>query len=190
MSMYGYDGTLYDGDSGVPTGMGFLGAVAATMGELGTGSYAVVNTNDPPPAGDLKVRSGAGTSYSQIGGVDKGGVVEIIDEANDDQGRFWAKVRWAGGRWPAIEGWVAGWLLKETNAPSPIAPNGGGLVIPTIPSLPGGATVDPGGVPGAPVQPGNLKPASSTDAGMSTGAKVGIVVGVLALGGLAYYALK
>lgn len=172
---FGYDGLGDEAFDSFDSAGGFapvgMGAVAATMGEIGVGMLARVATNDPAPLGDLNARSGPGTSYGKVGGVDKDGIVRVLDLAEDSQGRSWAKVSWPGGRNPGFgEGWVAGWLLES--APDAPAPG-----------------PDPDAPPPVPVPGGGYTPASTrTSGGMSTGAKVGIAAGVAALAGLAWYA--
>lgn len=75
---------------------------------------ATVTTNDPPPSGDLIVRSGPSMASPQIGGAEKNGTVDVLTwNAGTADGSTWAKVRWAGGnRWPKIEGYVKRQFLK------------------------------------------------------------------------------
>ena len=89
---------------------------------------AVVTTNDPAPDGDLRIRSGPGTSYDQIGGAEKGGTVGILGFSDDGA---WANVVWPGGlRLSAASGWVAARFLVEIPA----------SVDPVVPPHPGGLT--------------------------------------------------
>jgi hypothetical protein len=64
---------------------------------------AVVTTHDPPPAGDLKVFDAV--NGKQIGGVDKGGTVTVL-QWNADGANQWARVAWTGGRGKAVTGYV------------------------------------------------------------------------------------
>lgn len=75
---------------------------------------ATVTTNDPPPSGDLIVRSGPSMASPQTGGAEKNGTVDILTwNAGTADGSTWAKIRWGGGsRWPAIEGYVKRQYLK------------------------------------------------------------------------------
>ena len=75
---------------------------------------ATVTTSDPPPSGDLIVRSGPSASSPQIGGAEKNGKVDVLTwNAGTSGGETWAKIRWAGGsRWPRIEGYVKQRFLK------------------------------------------------------------------------------
>lgn len=73
-------------------------AGGTTLPSPPTGKKAIVTTKDPSPAGDLIVRDRP--NGSQIGGADKDGTVTILQDVDVT----WAKVSWAGGRWPAVEG--------------------------------------------------------------------------------------
>lgn len=73
------------------------------------GARAVVTTNDPPPSGDLIVRSSASASAPQIGGAEKNGTVTVLDTSD----AVFAKISWAGGdRWPPVTGFARKAFLK------------------------------------------------------------------------------
>lgn len=164
-----YDATL------TPDSTVGMGDFAAWLGAGGS-RFATVATNDPPPDGDLKIRSGPGSSYAQIGGAEKDGTVTILDLSEDGE---WAQIAWAGGmRRPAATGWAATRFLLETNEPP--------LFGPPPPALPGVLIEPPIGPAPAP-SPGGLKPASNKDdEGIST--PVLVVAGV-AIVGLGIYLL-
>ena len=82
---------------------------------------AVVTTNDPAPAGDLRIMSAPthGSGGAQVGGAEKAGKVDILtwnagtSAANNktassgEEGVIWSYVRWPGGsRLPAATGYV------------------------------------------------------------------------------------
>lgn len=77
--------------------------VAAGADAVG-GILAIVDTQDPAPAGDLAIRSGASDEAPIIGGAEKGGTVIVLDgNASAD----FAKVQWDGGpRRPAATGFA------------------------------------------------------------------------------------
>lgn len=67
------------------------------------GTAARVTTNDPPPSGDLIIRSGPSASSPQIGGAEKDGVVFILGDA----GNGFSQISWPGGtRLPAADGFA------------------------------------------------------------------------------------
>jgi len=75
-------------------------------------SLATVTTSDPPPSGDLVVRSAPDDSATQIGGAEKDGIVQVL---NWSAGPNYAQISWGGGsRWPAITGYVHSAYLKPT----------------------------------------------------------------------------
>lgn len=161
-----YDATL---TTDATVGMGDFASWLAAGGS----KFARVATNDPPPDGDLKIRSGPGTSYDQIGGAEKDGIVTILDLSDDGN---WARIAWGGGvrRAPAT-GWAATRFLLETDEPPPFGP-------PPPPALPGVIIEPPSGpiAPG-PSKPGGLTPASTKEEGIPTP--------VLALAGVAIVGL-
>lgn len=159
-----YDATL---TPDATVGMGDLASWLAAGGS----KFARVATNDPPPDGDLKIRSGPGTSYDQIGGAEKDAIVTILDVSEDGS---WARIAWGGGvrRAPAT-GWASTRFLLETDEPPPFGP-------PPPPALPGVIIEPPAPIGPAP-RPGNLKPASEKDEGIPTP--------VLALAGVAIVGL-
>lgn len=74
---------------------------------------AVVTTNDPPPSGDLVIRSAPSGTAPQIGGAEKNGTVTLLDTSDPT----WAKISWSGGsRWPAITGYARKAYLRENGA--------------------------------------------------------------------------
>lgn len=78
-----------------------------------TGPKAIVTTNDPPPSGDLIVRSGPSMSSPQIGGAEKNGIVTVLDDSDD----VFAKIQWSGGtRWPAVTGFSKKQFLRPLDA--------------------------------------------------------------------------
>lgn len=64
---------------------------------------ARVTTNDAPPAGDLIVRSAPSATAPQIGGADKGAIVNVL---RDLPGTEFAEIETAGGRWKAVKGFA------------------------------------------------------------------------------------
>lgn len=73
---------------------------------------AVVTTNDPPPSGDLIIRSSPSGTAQQIGGAEKNGTVTILDASDPT----WAKVSWSGGsRWPAVTGYARKAYLRDSS---------------------------------------------------------------------------
>jgi hypothetical protein len=60
------------------------------------------------------VMSGPSTHGTQLGGVDKNGVVDVITwDAGTGDGYTWSYVRWGGGRLPAVQGYVKQKYLKQ-----------------------------------------------------------------------------
>jgi hypothetical protein len=72
---------------------------------------AVVTTHDPAPLGDLRVHDRP--NGAQIGAIDKNGTVTVL-QWNADGGNQWARVAWAGGRRPAVTGFVSRAYLQAT----------------------------------------------------------------------------
>jgi uncharacterized protein YgiM (DUF1202 family) len=107
-----------------------------------TPQYAVVKTNDPPPSGDLIIRSGPSDSAGQIGGAGKNTTVTVLTW-NADGNNLWSKVVGAGAQqWPGGAGYVKQKYLKPSAAaPTTPAP-------PTVPVIPN--------VPNAPTPPTSL----------------------------------
>ncbi len=90
---------------------GVAASVAAAAQALASGAtpgsvqMAQVTTNDPPPSGDLIIRSGPSTSAPQIGGAEKGGLVVVLDSTSVTAD--FTKISWPGGsRLPAAEGFA------------------------------------------------------------------------------------
>lgn len=77
------------------------GGVQAQINPNTVPQLAIVQTNDPAPAGDLRVFDAP--NGSQIGGVDKGGTVSVDITFNDPT---FASIQWPGGRNPAVNGFV------------------------------------------------------------------------------------
>ncbi len=84
-------------------------ASAVTVQAAAPPKRAIVNTNDPAPAGDLIVRPRPDGTADKIGGVDKGGTVIILDESDPE----FTRIDWAGGRWPAVSGFVRSKFLVK-----------------------------------------------------------------------------
>lgn len=89
-------------------GTGMQAGTGISTLDVSNGQHAVVTTSDPAPAGDLIVRSSADINAPQVGGVDKGGTVSVIDATD----MVWASIQWAGGRWPACSGFVRKSFLR------------------------------------------------------------------------------
>lgn len=168
--------TYYDAtaeDSFATVGMGDL---SSWLGAGGS-KYAVVSTTDPAPDGDLRIRTGPGTSYPQVngnGGAEKDGIVTVLDVSDDGE---WVKVAWGGGlRRPAATGWAASRFLLETDTPPAFGP-------PPAPA-PGPIVFNP--TPG-PVKPVVDKPedeGSTTKTVLLIGAGVAVLaIGAVLLGG-------
>ncbi len=69
---------------------------------------ARVTTNDPPPNGDLIMRTGPSDSALQVpgGGAEKDGIVTVIN-LNASPDGIWAEIDWPGGsRRPAAVGFA------------------------------------------------------------------------------------
>jgi hypothetical protein len=162
----GYDGypTSYDArifNTAGMAGLGYLGG--APNGYVGN---ATVTTNDPPPAGDLKIHSAPSASSPQIGGADKDAIVEVVTEPGLPAG--WGKVGTFGSpRNPQVVGYAALAYL------TPI--KGQGQVEPATPGDPPSP-----GVPNVPGLPSVPEPSSTLRYGL-------IGLAVLAAGGAAYY---
>jgi hypothetical protein len=126
---------------------------------LATDVYAIVTTNDPPPMGDLIMRTAPNAGAPQVagGGAEKGAVVKVITpDASRTEPGVWAEIQFYGGtRRPAARGFAKAAYLKPTTMPAggvPVAPaSPPDIVIPTLPDIPS----LPGGLP---VPPGNLLP--------------------------------
>ncbi len=70
-----------------------------------TTQLARVSTNDPPPSGDLIVRSGPSLNSPQIGAAEKGGLVTVLDSTSVSAD--FTKISWPGGdRLPAATGFA------------------------------------------------------------------------------------
>ncbi len=159
---------------GVRFGMGDLNSEAEAAGnflahEAGGGLLAKVTTKDQPPSGDLIIRTAPNTSAPQIagGGAEKDGIVAVVNANASPDGVF-AEVIWPGGpRRPAWQGFAKKAFLAFLPPGQPNAP-------PLPPGVtPPGVTPPPGG--------------SSSEEGLSTGAKIGLGVGALAALGLVAY---
>lgn len=173
----GYSG-YYDATAPQDSTVG-MGDFSAFFRELGGGGdtgpkFARVTTKDAPPDGDIKVRSGPSTSYPQVGGAEKDGVVTILD-VSDDGG--WYQIEWGGGqRRAAVQGWASAQFLTITDAP----PQPG----PSVPVVPGGGFLP---APSAPAPtPGPFTPAAATE-GPSRGL---LIAGGVAALAAAWYFLK
>lgn len=89
-----------------------------------SGPRARVTTNDPPPSGDLIIRSGPSMSAGQIGGAEKNGLVDLLGLPQSAEGFLWQQVNWGGGsRRPASSGWVKAQFLVPV---SPTTVSGSG----------------------------------------------------------------
>lgn len=88
---------------------------------------ARVTTNDPPPGGDLIMRTSPDDSAPQVpgGGAEKDGLVFIIiDKATPDG--VWSQIEWPGGsRRPA----ATGFAKKKFLVPVPPSPRTSGMVV-------------------------------------------------------------
>jgi hypothetical protein len=162
---------MYYDDEAATVGMGDLPGMLLPefLGGDSGARYAVVTTNDAPPDGDLRIRTGPGTDYPPIGGAEKGGTVTVVGESSDGK---WLEVSWAGGlRRPAANGWAyAAFLTPTDTPPSPLLPYA------PPPATPPGVVIEP------PEDPGNLNPASSTDGGTPKLLMVAAGVAVVGLG--------
>ncbi len=80
---------------------------AAAVAALQTpaSAHGVVTTNDPPPAGDLAIRSSPSNSAGIIGAADKDGTVIILNPDAAGDGLF-AEIQWDGGNNPAVRGFA------------------------------------------------------------------------------------
>lgn len=96
-----------------PTGQ--LAIPASTV--PGFAPRARVTTNDPPPSGDLVVRSAPSASAKQIGGAEKNGLVELIGVPVMEGSQPWQQIKWGGGsRWPAVVGFAKAQFLVPVPA--------------------------------------------------------------------------
>lgn len=69
---------------------------------------ARVTTNDPPPSGDLIMRTGPSDSALQVpgGGAEKDGIVTVVNMNASPDG-VWAEIAWPGGsRRPEARGFA------------------------------------------------------------------------------------
>lgn len=157
------------------------------MGGLGmfVGDYGRVTTNDPAPAGDLRVRNGPGTEYQQIGGAEKGAVVEVLD-GNAGADGSWAEIIFDGGqRWPAVQGYVKNTYLTPASGPQGPTPPAPWVnppstpVMPDVPYLPQPPQPQP-----SPAAPAAAAAKSNTVLYLALGA-----AGLAIVGGL-YFAVK
>lgn len=91
-------------------------AIPTSPAPAGTSySTAVVTTNDPPPSGDLIVRSSPSATAKQIGGAEKNGTVQVVNWNADGPTGIFAEIIWSGGsRWPAVRGFARKAYLKMT----------------------------------------------------------------------------
>jgi LPXTG-motif cell wall-anchored protein len=155
-------------------GMAGFGMGATDDGYVGN---ATVTTNDPAPAGDLKVHSAPNASAPQIGGADKGAVVEVVTEPGLPPG--WGKVgTFASARNAAVVGYASLAYLTPIagtgrDIPQPAVVVPGTPVVPVVPV-----------VPGQPVAPG--APAAADDSTFY----VALGAGALLLGAAAYFLLR
>jgi hypothetical protein len=81
--------------------------------------FAIVTTSDPPPMGDLKIRSGPGTSYSQTGGAAKNSTVAVLNW-NADGNNQWSQItstQGGAGGWGPGTGYVMQQYLRATAQP-------------------------------------------------------------------------
>lgn len=72
------------------------------------GQKARVTTNDPPPSGDLIMRTAPSDSAAQVagGGAEKDGIVSILELQASPDG-VWSKIVWPGGsRRPGATGFA------------------------------------------------------------------------------------
>jgi hypothetical protein len=172
LSEQGFSG-YYDATA-TPTATVGMGDFSAFFGGEPSAQYARVTTSDPAPSGDLIVRAGPSSSQSQVGGVEKDGIVTILD-VSDDGG--WYLIDWQGGmRRAAVQGWASARFLTITDTPPPTTP---GAAPP--PALPG-AVIPPSPRP-APA-PGNLTPASSSSSGASPLLYIGAAAAAVAVGAM------
>lgn len=72
------------------------------------------------PRVNLRLRAGAGTGFRQIGSVQSGTAVPVLEESADGQ---WLRVQYDG-----TEGWIAGWLADTATVTS--SPPTGGVSAP------------------------------------------------------------
>lgn len=82
--------------------------VAPVAQAVPAGQKARVTTNDPPPSGDLIMRTSPSDSAAQVagGGAEKDGIVTVLDLQASPDG-VWAKIAWPGGsRRPAATGFA------------------------------------------------------------------------------------
>lgn len=76
---------------------------------------ATIITNDPAPAGDLRVLEKANASARQVGGASKNGKVEVLTaDASSAEPGVWAEIRWDGDERNApTQGFVRSKFLKR-----------------------------------------------------------------------------
>lgn len=159
----------YDDDVFSSDGLaGLAGLGALPDGYVG---FATVTTNDPAPAGDLKIHAGPSASSPQIGGADKGSPVAVRGDMPAAPG--WAYVENTSGpsfRNAQVKGYAAlAYLSPLSDTPTPVPP-----VIP-VPGLPNLPAPPPGDVPAED---------SSTLFYVAAGAAA------IVLGGAAYFLLR
>jgi len=80
--------------------------VAPAPSAATSGQKARVTTNDPPPSGDLIMRTAPNDSAAQVpgGGAEKDGIVTVIN-LNASADGVWAQIDWPGGsRRPGAKG--------------------------------------------------------------------------------------
>lgn len=80
--------------------------VSPAASAASAGQKARVTTNDPPPDGDLIMRTQPSDAASQVpgGGAEKDGIVTVVD-LNASSDGVWAAIDWPGGsRRPAAQG--------------------------------------------------------------------------------------
>ena len=170
----GYDGypSSYGDNNGFFTGggmagmFGYSGMSGAPDGYVGN---ATVTTNDPPPAGDLKIHSAPSSSAPQIGGADKGAIVEVVTEAGLPSG--WAKVGTFGSaRNPQVVGYAALAYLTPIAGQGQVAPTPSGPAPAPVPNVPG------------------VTPIAPSAPGTSNALKYGaIALGAVVVGGIVWY---
>jgi len=80
--------------------------VAPAASAATSGQKARVTTNDPPPSGDLIMRTAPNDSAAQVpgGGAEKDGIVTVIN-LNASADGVWSEIDWPGGsRRPGARG--------------------------------------------------------------------------------------
>jgi len=99
--------------------------------------FARVTTSDPPPLGDLKIRSGPSATSTQTGGAAKDSIVAVL-QWNADGANQWSRIiSTSGGQnWPPGTGFVMQRYLKPAAAPGPIPAPPDILPFPPLPFPP------------------------------------------------------